>query len=48
VRVYAVIVRRSAANAAQEALGILHALELDVRQQALSCCEELTHQQPMH
>lgn len=30
VEVYAVIVRRSAANAAQEALGILHALELDV------------------
>lgn len=30
VEVYAVIVRRSAADAAQEVLGILHALELDV------------------
>jgi predicted nucleic acid-binding protein len=30
VEVYAVVVRRSAANAAQEALGILHALELEV------------------
>ncbi len=30
LEVYAVIVRRSSANAAQEALGLLHALELDV------------------
>lgn len=30
VEVYAVIVRRSSADAAQTALGILHALELDV------------------
>lgn len=30
LEVYAVVVRRSATNAAQEALGILHALELDV------------------
>jgi predicted nucleic acid-binding protein len=30
LEVYAVVVRRSAANAAQEALGILHALELEV------------------